>query len=215
MVKIGFLARVRGFTYRDDLYNYITSCPEWKANPFHIRLYFDSFSSNAKGSLTYVLMIDLDRPNIDKALQFFHQVYDGKKQSSPNRIPYLFLPLYKKSYADEERARIIQDTDHHMGGVNVVAITGLQDVESQIPLVNGKTVTIWHLLLATPAPDTSTRKLFLQVERQTGSGWLIHCFHSTDTSKVTLWLSHLEGLLKKYVNPEDYPSLFSNPEFTM
>jgi hypothetical protein len=129
MVRTGFLARVRGFTYHDDLYHYIINCPEGKASPFHIRLYFDSFSTNAKGSLTYLLMIDVDRPNIDKALHFFHQVYDSKKPSSPNNIPYLSLPFYRKSYSDEERARIIQDTEHHTGGVNVIALTGLQAIK--------------------------------------------------------------------------------------
>jgi hypothetical protein len=53
MVRIGFLARVRGFTYRDDLYNYIINSPEWKASPFHLRLYFDSFSTNTEHIATY------------------------------------------------------------------------------------------------------------------------------------------------------------------
>jgi hypothetical protein len=215
MVRIGFLARVRGFTYRDDLYNYIINSREWKASPFHLRLYFDSFSTNTKGSLTYVLMIVVDPPNIDKALHFFHTVYDGKKPSSPNHIPYLFLPLYRKSYSDEERVRIIHNTDHHTGGVNVVAMTGLHALENQIELANGKMVMSRQLLLAIPAVDTSTGKLFIQVECQTGSDWLICCFHSTDSSKVTLQLSHLETLLQKSVKPEKLQTLFSSPNFSI
>jgi hypothetical protein len=201
MVKIGFLTRVRGFTYRDDLYNHIVSYPEWKASLFHLRLYYDSFSTNLKGSLTYVLMINVDHPNIDTALHFFHQVYDGKNKSPPNHIPYLFLPLYCKS--DDERSRII------------VTVSGLQDINGEITLTNGKVVPIHHLLLVIPAPDTSTGKLFLQVERQTGSEWLICCFHSTDSAKVTLCLSHLEQLLKRYVDIDHHVSLFSTPDHSI
>jgi hypothetical protein len=76
--------------------------------------------------------------------------------------------------------------------------------------VNGKTVTVRQLLLAIPAVDTSTGKLFIQVERQTG---LTCCFHSKDPPKFTLRLTHREGLLKKYVKPEKYQSLFSSPDF--
>jgi hypothetical protein len=139
-------------------------------------------------------MIDDDHPNIDTALHFFHQVYDGKNKSPPNHIPYLFLPLYCKS--DDERSRIIKDNDRYTKAINVVTVSGLQDINSEITLTNGKVVPIHHLLLVIPAPDTSTGKLFLQVEHQTGSEWLICRFHSTDSAKVTLCLSHLEQLLK-------------------
>lgn len=94
------------------------------------------------------------------------------------------LPLFSKSYSNEERARIVQDTDHHTGCVNVVALTGLQHVNNQIELVNGKPVPIHQLLLAIPTVDTSTGKLFIQVERQTGSKWLMCCFHSTDPPRL-------------------------------
>jgi hypothetical protein len=79
--------------------------------------------------------------------------------------------------------------------------------------VNGKTVTVRQLLLAFPAVDTSTGKLVIQVERQTGSEWLTCCFHSTDPPKFTLRLTHREDLLKKYVKPEKYQSSFSSPDF--
>jgi hypothetical protein len=94
MVCIGFLSRVRGFTYRDDLYQHIIAQEKWINQPFHFRLYFDSFSTNVKALTTYVLMIDVDRPNIKIAMSFFQEMYDGDSLNSPNKISYLFLPLY-------------------------------------------------------------------------------------------------------------------------
>jgi hypothetical protein len=98
---------------------------QWKANSFHFRLYFDSFSTNAKGTLTYGLMIDVDRPSIKTGMNFFQTYFDGDQTNSPNKISYIFFPLYRKNYSDNKRQTIIQDSDHHTEGINVVAVTGL------------------------------------------------------------------------------------------
>ncbi len=79
MVKIGFLSRVRGFTFRGDLQNYIMAGTEWKANPFHFRLYFDAFT--AKGKTAHVLMIDVDRPAFIFSNGTWH-IYQLSKQST-------------------------------------------------------------------------------------------------------------------------------------
>jgi hypothetical protein len=124
MVRIGFLNCIRNFTYRDDLKMHIMQSDQWKENQFHFRLYFDSFSTNAKGSLTYVLMVDVDRPSIDTGMNFFQTFFDGDQQNSPNKLSYLFFPLFRKNYSDDERKTIIQDNDHYTEGVSIVALPG-------------------------------------------------------------------------------------------
>jgi hypothetical protein len=162
MVRIGFLARVRGFTFRDGLSKFLIDTPEWKKDPFAFRLYFDTLSSNSKGSTTYVLMIDVDRPNLDIGMQFFQTMFNGDRPSSPNRISYLFFPLYKKTYTDKERNSIIADNDHHTEQVNVVALKGLQGLDNVVQLQQGMFITIRHLLLAIPSNGSSTGKLFFK-----------------------------------------------------
>ncbi len=215
MVRIGFLSRVRGFTYRDDLSNFIMETEEWKKSPFSFRLYFDTLSLGAKGKQTHVVMIDVDRPNIDLGLKVFQALFDGDLPSSPNRIAYLFFPLFKKSYTEEERKSIIDDNDHHTENINVVALSGLQDLNDHIQLSQGAIISIRHLLLAIPAPGTSTGKLFLQVERQANSDYYLCCFHSADSAKTTVRLGSLESLLKKYVKPEDISKLFKDPSYSL
>ena len=212
MVRIGFLNRVRNFTYRDDLKTYIMQSEQWKGNQFHFRLYFDSFSTNAKGSLTYVLMIDVDRPSIDEGMRFFQSFFNGDQQNSPNKLCYLFFPLFRKNYSDGERQTIIHDNDHHTEGVNVVAMTGLQDLNAVVELNQGIKTSIRHLLLAVPAQGTSKGKLFIQVECQPTNHWLLCCFHTVDATKVTLRLSALEALLKRYVKTEDHGKLFASED---
>ena len=96
---------------------------EWKAAPFHFRLYFDAFT--AKGTTAHVLMIDVDRPNIELGIRFFQQWYNGNLVNSPNNLPYMFWPLFKKSYTDEERIKIIGDNSHYIGVDSVIGLTGL------------------------------------------------------------------------------------------
>jgi hypothetical protein len=215
MVRIGFLARVRDFTYRDDLSKFISNTPEWKKDPFSFRLYFDTLSSNSKGVMTYVMMIDIDRPNIDTGMKIFQELFNGDQQSSPNKIPYLFFPLYKKTYTDNERQSIIADNDHHTNQVTVIALKGLHDLDNVVQLQQGMYITIRHLLIAVPTPGTSTGKLFLQVERQANSDWYLCCFKTSDAAKVTVRLGALEILLKKYVKEEDLHKLFTEASHTL
>jgi hypothetical protein len=172
MVRIGFLSRVRTFTYRDNLCAHIMSSSQWESNQFHFRLYFDTFSTNAKGSLTYVLMIDVDRPSIETGMAFFQNYFDGDLFNSLNKLAYLFLPLYRKNYSEDKCLTIIKDNDHYTENVSVIALSGLNDLNTLVNLNQGTKTTIRHLLLAVPA-QTSTNKLFLQIECQPLNQWLL------------------------------------------
>jgi len=61
---------------------------------------------------------------------------------SPNCIEYLFFPLYKKSYLEDERLKIIADHKHYIGTDSVVAMKGLQPLDNLIKLVSGVHTTI-------------------------------------------------------------------------
>ncbi len=137
-----FLSLVRGLTYRDDLSKFIMATPDWKDAPFSFHLYFDTLSSGTKGKQTYVVMIDVDRLNIELGLKRFQELFDGNFPSSPNKIAFLFFPLYKKSYSEEERKSIIEDNDPHTENINVVAIAGLQDLDNLIQLSQGTIISI-------------------------------------------------------------------------
>jgi len=210
MVKIGFLSRVRGFTFRGDLKDYIMASAEWKAAPFHFRLYFDAFT--VKGKTAHVLMIDVDQPNIELGIRFFQQCYNGTLTNSPNNLPYMFWPLFKKSYTDDEHIRIITDNSHHIGNDSVIGLTGLQPIDNLVRLVNGTHTSIRRLLLSIPTISTTTGQLFLQVERQMMNEWLLCSFYQQDTSKVTIRLGTLEDSLRKCVHPDSISDLFMSDD---
>jgi hypothetical protein len=132
-------------------------------------------------------MIDVDRPSIEVGMKFFQTYFNGDQQNSPNKLSNLFFPLYRRNYSDDERKTIIHDNDHHTEGVSIVALTGLQDLNTIVELNQGIKTSIRHHLLAVPAQGTSTGKLFIQVERQPTNHWLLCCFYTVDTTKVTLY----------------------------
>jgi hypothetical protein len=208
MVKIGFLGRVQGYTYREHLKEYIMEMDAWKATPFSFRLYFDSFSCNTKGKATYVLMIDVDRPNVEQSIEFFQKFYDGEHKFSPNQLSYIFFPLYKKTYTDAERHTIVYDNDHHTDNGSVVTLNGLQELNTLIRLHSGAKISIRHLLLAIPAQGTINGRLFNQIERQSNNDWYLCGFNTSDSARVTVRLAQLESIIKRLVLPEDYSKLF-------
>jgi hypothetical protein len=173
-------------------------------------MYFDAFGT--KGNIAYVLMIDVERPKIEIGLQFFQTWYNGLQINSHNCLPYLFLPMHKKTYTDVERVKIITDHEHHLGTDSVVAIKGLHPLDTLVKLVNGVHTTIRRLLLSVPAANTMTGKLFVQIERQPVPNWMLCCFHSRDATKVTLKLATLEDTLKKAVPQECWNNLFLDDE---
>lgn len=134
-------------------------------------------------------------------------MFDGDSVNSPNKIPYMFFPFNRMTYTDDGRQNIIQVNDHHTEGVMVVALTGLQELNTIVHLNKGIKTCIRFFFLAIPAQGTMTGKLFLQVEHQPTNDQLICCFHSADAAKVTLRLgglesSYTENAFKSYTPPE-------------
>jgi hypothetical protein len=208
MVKVGFLSRVRGFTYRDDLHTFITDHPLWVQDPFYFRLYFDSFATKICGKTNYVLMIDVDRPNVEKGISFLEQLVDGIQKNSSYAIAYPFFPLYKNTYSNEEQAKIISDCDSHTDNISVVTLYGLNDMDTKVRLRNNVLTPLWYLLLSIPCPGTTNGKCFLQVERQSGSDWLLCAFVSIDSSEVMTKVPMLSEILQCYVLQEDMDNIF-------
>jgi hypothetical protein len=212
MVKIGFLSCIQGFTYRDDIVQHIMDLPVWKQDPFHFRLYYDTFITNAKGKMAYILMVDVNRPNIEKGIAFFQQSFDGTLRNSTNGIAYPFFTLYKNTYSEEQMERIIYDSDHHTEQVSVVTLYGLHRLDTLVCLKQNVTIRLCHLILGLPDPGTSNGKLFLQVERQSSEGWHVCAFYNTDASKISPCLSTLSKQLQRYILPEDVPKVFCCPK---
>jgi hypothetical protein len=212
MVLIGFLTRVRPFTWRDDLKQAIMTSEEWKQYPFHFRLYFGTFSSNIKGTMTPVMMVEIDRPNIDQGLKFFKETFDGDNHFSSCDIPYVFFSLYKNRFTEDERAKIVYDNELHMRQVSTIHMQGIKDVDTIVTLKQNVKVKLRKVLLSLRAPETSSGKFFIQIEKQNDAEWLTCAFHTTDAERVTANLHKISLALSQCIIPEDLDKVFCNQD---
>jgi hypothetical protein len=141
MIKIGFLARVHQFTWRDDLRSMIKDSFEWRENPFQFRLFFGSISSNRKGTSAPVLMVEVERENVALGLDFFCNQFDGDNALSPCGIQYVFFTLYQNTLLDDERIKIIHDINHHIGYYQLIRLYGLKDIDILVTIRQNVNIT--------------------------------------------------------------------------
>jgi hypothetical protein len=211
MVLIGILSRVRPFTWREDLKQEIKTTDAWNTAPFHFRLYPGTFSSNLNGAMTHVMMVEVDRPNINKGLKFFQDTFDGENKVSRCNIPYLFFCLYKNSLTDAERKQIIYNNELYISHTGIVHVQGFKDIDTVVMLQQNIKVKLRKFLLSLCAPNMSNGKIFVQIERQNEADWLTCAFHTTDANIVAENLHTTAPTLSKCIIPEDHDKVFSDP----
>jgi hypothetical protein len=214
MVKIGFISRVRPFTWREDLQTLIKDSYEWRKNPFHFRMFFGSISCNKKSSTAPVLMVEVEREKITAGLDFFCNVFDGENPVSPCGIPYLFLTLYQNSFTDNERSKIIEDINHHIGFTQLIRLYGLKDIDTPITLQQNVSVKLRKLLLNLRTPNSSTR-LFCQIEKEADKDSILCAFDSDIYDIVMTNLQNISPLIRQCVIEADWVNIFHNDDFSL
>jgi hypothetical protein len=105
---------------------------EWRENPFQFCLYFGSTSSNKKGEMALVLMVEVEYDNFNSGLDYICSTFDGDNPFSPCGIAYLFFTLYQNMLTDRERININQDITHHTGHSQLICLYGLQDIDTLV-----------------------------------------------------------------------------------
>jgi hypothetical protein len=79
-----------------------------------------------------------------------------------------FIPvksILEDEYTPEQRDKFIFNHESYLGEENCMAIFGLDNLNSQVPLTNNDTVTLWSLLKGIPdLPGMSQPWLFLTVD---------------------------------------------------
>jgi hypothetical protein len=215
MVRIGFLSRVQPFAWRDDQSKFIKQTSEWKADPFHFKLYHGTFSLNRKGLMTPVLMVDVDRPNIKRGLAVFQALFDGEQPSSPCLIPYLFFTLYQNQLTDEEREQIISDSNQYTGQTSITHIQGFINIDIIVHMKQNVYICLRHLLLSNCSPQAPKTKQFNQVEREADPLSFLFAFHSTDTDTVRQHIPYLSNFIRQCIQEEDYTKIFQYSDYSL
>lgn len=212
MVLIGLISRVSPITWRDDLKREIMSMEEWSNNPFYFRLYPSTLSSNLKGAMTPVLLIDVDRPNIDLGMNFFRTLFDGENKISSCGAAYTFFSLYKNKLTDDDRIKIINDNELHVGHMCYIHMQGIKDIDAIVSLKQNVPVKLRTLILSLHSSESTNGRIFRQIEHQSDPEWLTCAFDTTDAGHVASKLHTIAPALCNYITKADHAKVFPSPD---
>jgi hypothetical protein len=84
--------------------------------------------------MSHVLMVEVDRMNVDAGIIFFCTHFDGEESIPPCSLPYLFFSLYQNHLSDTEQMDIISDALHHTGQTSLIHLQGIKDINEIVQL---------------------------------------------------------------------------------
>lgn len=216
MIRIGFLTRVRSITYRDGLRQFIMNHPLWntqKFPAFHFTLHFRTIRTREpKHISTLILNINAEKIHMEVARDFFQALYDGKRtDSSPNEIPYTFIPTFGNFFTDMDLPKIIHDNEKHITSYGVVLITGINTLDTKVSLKNDTRTNLRTILNSLPpGKGSSNPTLFQQIEHQPNSDWIVCVFQTSDKESVYQRLPYIESDIKGIIKDVDIDNIFLN-----
>jgi hypothetical protein len=214
MIRIGFLTRVRTITYRDGLRDYIMKHPLWNTPQypsFHFTLHFRTLKTrHPKPMQTMVLNINAEKIHMDTACSLFQELFDGnRRDSSPNEIPYTFIPTTGNFFTDSDIPKIIHDNEQHTTSYGVILITGLNHLDTKVGLQNNTCTTIHTILNSLPlGKGNNSTTLFSQIEQQPNTDWVVCVFTTNNKEYVHNRLHLIEQEIKRILKDEEIERTF-------
>jgi hypothetical protein len=214
MIRIGFLTRVRAITYRDGLRDFIMKHPLWDTNQypaFHFTFHFRTLRvRQPKTMQTMVLNINAEKIHLETACSFFQELFDGKRiDSSPNEIPYTFIPTHGNFFTELDIPKILHDNEKHTTAYGVILINGLNSLDTKVGLKNHTCTTIRTILNSLPpGKGSDSPTLFQQVEQQPNTDWVVCVFNTANRESVHQRLHLIEIEIKRILKDEEIERTF-------
>ena len=218
MAVIGSLCYGSLWMYREDLKQHIMNHQEWKkANPDPDHpMIFDLIVRQFRGSKrnTQMIFVTGERSKQEEIREVFKLIYDGTPKSYPRGEMMLFIPTRNgEQYSNEQREKIIYNHEQYLGEEEIMAIHGLQDLNTQVLLKGGKSTSIRTLLKSMPATAGMSRStLFQVVDPNAGQTCTIVSFQKNDRSYVEKRKETLEKELRAVLAPGESENVFQSDE---
>jgi hypothetical protein len=129
-----------------------------------------------------MIFVSSEQSKQDIVREAFKEIYDGKAKTYPRGEMLYFIPVrLGEQYTEEQRDKFIFNHETYIGEEEVTAIHGLKDLNSEVILKGGKSVTIRTLLKSLPATNGMSRnRLFQIVDPNAGQTCTIVTFQKAD-----------------------------------
>ena len=161
-----------------------------------------------------MIFVTGERSKQEEIREVFKLIYDGTPKSYPCGEMMLFIPTRNgEQYSNEQREKFIYNHEQYLGEEEIMAIHGLQDLNTQVLLKGGKSTSIRTLLKSMPATAGMSRStLFQVVDPNAGQTCTIVSFQKCDRSYVEKRKETLEKELRAVLAPGESENVFQSDE---
>jgi hypothetical protein len=135
--------------HREDLKEAIYQHPQWKIHfptlsPVFY-LYLGDFL--ATGKKEKMLFVSGEKSKQEEITEFFKALYNGDSKQYPNASLMLFIPFHEGTHmAQQYRDKIIFNRQQYNGQGEVLAVGGLNDLQTEVTLKTGQKITLPSLI---------------------------------------------------------------------
>jgi hypothetical protein len=184
MIPLGALCYSHILMSRDDLKDAIYKHPLWKSHFPSISPIFDIYleyflASNKKEKM---LFVSGEKSKAGILSEFFKILYNGNSKKYSNASMMLFIPFNEGTHLSTHyREKILFNHLKFNGTSAVTAVGGLNDLNTELKLKTGQSITLRELLKSIPAsPGMSCSLLFHHFESNSAKTVHMAIYHKED-----------------------------------
>ena len=118
----------------------------------------DKWFCSQEIELIFVAVVE---PQVINGLNYFCQMYDGKNTTVPMGVMLLFVPTYQIQLTEDVREKIGCEQRKFQDSEIVCFVHGFRDLNTQVKLHDGSTVSIRSILYSLPTQVSSSPRRLL------------------------------------------------------
>jgi hypothetical protein len=129
-----------------------------------------------------MIFVTSEWSKMDLVQEALSNMYDGTSKAYPRGDMLLFFPIKGNDPSTpEQRSKFVYNHETYLGEEDVIALHGLNDLNTEITLKGGKTTDTCTLLKSVPASTGMTRnRLFQLVDPNAGLTCTVATFQKCD-----------------------------------
>ena len=182
LVRIGVLIKTSFTLYRNELLANTKSIVENLPEEEQFEFTFQKDTWYCSQNID-VIFVAVAKHQITNGMRYFCRMYDGVNTKVPMGQPLVFVPTYQIQLSDEAREKIGYEQRRFRDSEVAIFVHGFRDLNTQVKLIDGSSVSIRSLLLSlrTNDPNCPRHLLFHGADRcPQQEGWIYLKYNRED-----------------------------------
>jgi hypothetical protein len=161
-----------------------------------------------------MLFISGKKSKKEELSNFFKSLYDGSNKEYPNGSMMLFILLTEGTHSSSMyREKILYNRRKHNGHVQVLAVGGLNNLQTVVKLKTGQSIMLRTLLKSLPASQGMSHPLLFQHFEANATGTIhMAIYQRSDHDLVTARLASIQQEILQVLAEGEEAKIFANPQ---